>query len=306
MGIMNDLLFVRPVTMSAIAHLLAVVLELNALRMTNRATDARVGRGFIFFEAKEREPSGGWFPARHPHPVAMETDPLQPFGIIHGCGAVAGHARLILRRKRGQDAFALMANPALAVSRNGRIESSRFLLYRDLGMRIVAGEAVSVFPRVLYLLGPVEIARKLLLHIVMARKTMIGGEKLRTLLDDVARIRMSALLHGLPMAVPAGVPSVNRDMENLRIDEPCALGFQVRRRKNEKSQCDDQKKSTRSFSGKEGILPHTEHLPFSLDDRAISKFHNRNPRFPANKNEEFYVNFSGRSTERSRPASGGS
>jgi len=116
-------------------------------------------------------------------------------------------------------------------------------------MRIMAGEAVPVFSRVLYFLGAVEIAGKLLLHVVMARETMVGGKKIRTFLDDVPRIRMSTLLHGVPMAVPAGGPAVNRGMENLRIDQPCCLGFGGRGWKNEKDQSDDQKKSTRSFSG---------------------------------------------------------
>jgi len=118
MGIMNDFLCVRTMTMAAIARLLSVVLEMDALRMTDRTTDARVGCGFIIFKTDERQLPGVSFPVRLSHSVTMEANPLQPFGIVHGDRAVAGHAGLILRGERRQGTLVLVADPALAMSRN--------------------------------------------------------------------------------------------------------------------------------------------------------------------------------------------
>jgi hypothetical protein len=223
----------------------------------------------------------------------MEANPLHPLRIIHGSSAVALHARLILLEERRQETLVLMACPALPVAWNGWIESSGFFLDRNLGMRIMAGETVPVFLGIFYLPGAVEISRKLFLHIVVACKTMLGTEKIRALFGDISGIGMKTLLLGLPMAVAARVPAVNRGMEYLRIDQPCCLGFGGRGWKNKKDQSDKQTKSILTLSGIEGPLLHTLHL-LSINRRTPG-----NP--AANKTDEFYVNFSGRSIERSLP-----
>ncbi|PKN24362.1 MAG: hypothetical protein CVU64_22290 [Deltaproteobacteria bacterium HGW-Deltaproteobacteria-21] len=216
---------------------------------------------------------------------------MHPLRIIHGNRAVALHARLIFLGKRRQETPVLMARPALPVTGNGWIESAGLFTDRNLAMRIVAGEAVHVFLRTLYLQGAVEISRKLFLHIVVACKTMLGTEEVRAFLGDISGIGMQTLLKGFPMAVAARIPAVNRGMEYLRIDQPCCLGFGGRGWKNKNDQSDEQTKSILTLSGIEGPLLHTLHL---------LSFNRRTPGNPAaNKNDEFYVNFSGRSIERS-------
>jgi hypothetical protein len=250
-----------------------------------------VGCAFIFLLPYKRRPHRGRLFHLVSRPVTMEANPLHPLRIIQGSRAVALHARLILLGERRQETLVLMARPALPVAGNGWIESAGFFPDGNLAMRIVAREAVPVFLRTLYLPGAVEISRKFFLHIVVACKTMLGAEEVRAFFGDISGIGMKTLLPGFLMAVDARVPAVNRGMEYLRIDQPCCLGFGGRGWKNKKDQSDEQTKSIFSLSGKEGPLLHTLHL-LSINHRTPG-----NP--AANQNEEFYVNFSGRSIERS-------
>ena len=89
--------------------------------------------------------------------MTVETDALELFGclaLLRLNQPVAGHARLILRRKRREFFLFLVAGAALLMPRFGRIEADLFL-DRSLIVRVVAGQAHLVFFRILDLLRAV-------------------------------------------------------------------------------------------------------------------------------------------------------
>jgi hypothetical protein len=203
-GIMDGFLRMGLMTTATIAHLLPVVFEVDALRVADRAADSGVGRGFILFQVYKRKPHGiRLFYLVVSRSMAVEAYPLQPLRVIHGCLAVACHARLILLGKRRQNTFVLMTHTALSVTWDGWIEPAGFPPDRKLGMGIMAGDAVSVFLGVVYLPGAVEITRKPFRHIIVACETMVRAEKIRAFLRDIPGIRMKGFLNGLPVAVSA-------------------------------------------------------------------------------------------------------
>jgi hypothetical protein len=159
--------------------------------------------------------------------VAIEADALNPFSCLASIRTdqlVAGHARLILRRKRGEFFLLLMARTALLPAGLGRIEGDRFLDGR-LIMGVVAGQAHLVLSRVLDLLGTVFSFVKIGDHLFVTHQAVVRPKKILGPLSYFLRIGVKGLRLEVLVAITAGYLAVDRGMEFFGVDPPGGMGW---------------------------------------------------------------------------------
>jgi hypothetical protein len=159
--------------------------------------------------------------------MTMEAYVLDPFSCLAPLRVnqlVAGHAGLVLRRKRRELFLLLMARTALFIARLVGIEGDRFL-DRSLIMRVVAGEAHLIFSRILDPHGTVFSFVKIGRDLFVTNQAVVRLKKFLGPFCNFLRVRVRRLFLDILMAILAGYLAVDRGMKFFGVDPPGGMGW---------------------------------------------------------------------------------
>ena len=207
MQLMGDLfVMVREVAPAAVAVNVLAVAGLRCLRMAGEASYFCVRCLPVLRGVDKRDLFPGQGLRRRPElGMTMEADALQLFGCLAFLRLnppVAGHARLVFRRKRREFFLFLVAGAALLMPRLGRIEGDLFF-DRSLIMGVVAGQTHLMFFRVRDLLRTVFSFFETGHDLFVANQAVVLLKKILGAFPYFLWVRMKRFLLRVIMAVPA-------------------------------------------------------------------------------------------------------